>query len=778
MNSIYVCYGTETQNSKEVAQRIGKCISIYLKDVKVTVAGIHTISKKIILQQEYVIFVCSTTGQGNFPQNMIDFWKFLLNKNLPHSLQKEMKFAIFGLGDSSYRQYNHVARQLNARQIEQGANEIIEIGMGDDQHPQGYDGKLLSWIEELIQELLYIISSDTIASTIEVNIKEINNNSIYDIKKIITDIDKDFLVSAKSIDNIQPPELYIYNTNNCGKIQENYLLTENDKDKIVQPVIHVNINLQPENSLINRSIGINDTTNNTKNIVEYNIGDTIAIYVSNSKQIVNKILKQLNLNPYDVLYISLSSYTNVNIKLEYPEKIYAWELFTWYIDIQKTATRYFISVLYHFSTNIQEKEKLEEFLNDISGELLYHYCYRERRSYIEVLEDFPNSASSIPLSWIIESIPRILPRQYSIANDYLYTHSYIPLIISKLQDCTTINHVKEIRDIVYNGIDDTTASIFNIDTDISRTYLQAHICLVSVEYKTPYGRKKFGLCSNYIHKQCNNNNDKYIWYTIIKKNNIFFKYTNNMNFLLIGTGTGIAPQHSIIERRQYNFFTALLQNKDISDTIILEYILYIYKKKQFIKPYIEEVSTNNQYCKYISSSQYHTYKDTILHWDILSPNMGKIYLFYGCRYSNIDTQYQNFFYICTRIGIIDVYDVVLSRDIHKKENDYKDIQLQYLNKLSNAIIDDTTAINDNFSYICDKYVQDRQERKQLHEQIYTAQKANDTYCILSGRVNGQPNEMYRICIDILLKSGMEKHDAKRYLEQLLLCGNYIVDCWG
>ena len=49
-----------------------------------------------------VIFAVSTTGQGEVPDNMKAFWRFLLTKNLPPNSLVNSKFAVFGLGDSSY----------------------------------------------------------------------------------------------------------------------------------------------------------------------------------------------------------------------------------------------------------------------------------------------------------------------------------------------------------------------------------------------------------------------------------------------------------------------------------------------------------------------------------------------------------------------------------------------------------------------------------------------------------------------------------------------------
>ena len=40
------------------------------------------------------------------------FTRFLLRRNLPRGVLKPVKFAVFGLGDSSYPKFNAVARRL------------------------------------------------------------------------------------------------------------------------------------------------------------------------------------------------------------------------------------------------------------------------------------------------------------------------------------------------------------------------------------------------------------------------------------------------------------------------------------------------------------------------------------------------------------------------------------------------------------------------------------------------------------------------------------------
>lgn len=47
-----------------------------------------------------VVFVASTTGQGDVPANMRQLWRFLLLRSLPPGSLAAVRVAVFGLGDS------------------------------------------------------------------------------------------------------------------------------------------------------------------------------------------------------------------------------------------------------------------------------------------------------------------------------------------------------------------------------------------------------------------------------------------------------------------------------------------------------------------------------------------------------------------------------------------------------------------------------------------------------------------------------------------------------
>lgn len=124
---LLILYGTQTGNSLEVAEDLGR--EGIKRNFSVKVLDISKFNVLELPQRRLVIFVCSTAGQGEFPSNMKEFWKFLLRKNLPpHSLQS-LQFAVFGLGDSSYAKYNYVSKMLFNRLKQLGGTEILRRGM-------------------------------------------------------------------------------------------------------------------------------------------------------------------------------------------------------------------------------------------------------------------------------------------------------------------------------------------------------------------------------------------------------------------------------------------------------------------------------------------------------------------------------------------------------------------------------------------------------------------------------------------------------------------------
>jgi len=61
----------------------------------------------------------------------------LLRSDLPPDLFEDLQFAVFGLGDTSYEKFCWPAKKLFRRLKSLGAEEICELGEGDEQHHLG-----------------------------------------------------------------------------------------------------------------------------------------------------------------------------------------------------------------------------------------------------------------------------------------------------------------------------------------------------------------------------------------------------------------------------------------------------------------------------------------------------------------------------------------------------------------------------------------------------------------------------------------------------------------
>ncbi|KAK4625115.1 NADPH-dependent diflavin oxidoreductase 1 [Fulvia fulva] len=147
-----VLYGSETGNAQDVAEEVG-CMAERLR-FDTTVLDLDSVQLKDITKPTVVIFALSTTGQGEMPQNARAFWQKLLSSALTPGIMRKVHFTSFGLGDSSYAQYNVAHRMLHGRLVQLGAKPFCERGEGNEQHPEGHSAGFREWIVTLRSTVL------------------------------------------------------------------------------------------------------------------------------------------------------------------------------------------------------------------------------------------------------------------------------------------------------------------------------------------------------------------------------------------------------------------------------------------------------------------------------------------------------------------------------------------------------------------------------------------------------------------------------------------------
>lgn len=90
---IVILYGSQTGNAQDLAERIWRESKRFF--FRSTVQALDEYNVLELINETCAVFVCSTTGEGEEPDNMKSFWKFLLRKSLPSDTLLNLRWVIF-----------------------------------------------------------------------------------------------------------------------------------------------------------------------------------------------------------------------------------------------------------------------------------------------------------------------------------------------------------------------------------------------------------------------------------------------------------------------------------------------------------------------------------------------------------------------------------------------------------------------------------------------------------------------------------------------------------
>ncbi|CAH9072609.1 unnamed protein product [Cuscuta europaea] len=487
MKSLLILYASQTGNAIDAAERLGR--EAERRGWPALVLSVDEIDPTSLPNEDLVIFVVSTTGQGDTPDSMKVFWRFLLQRNLSQSWLKGVKYAVFGLGDSSYQKYNYVAKKLDKRLLDLGAIPVIEKGLGDDQHRSGYEGALDPWIATLWNALhqnnpmIFPNGLDYETSHLElmdqpkikITYHDVNDA---DVKAKVADLG--FVeMQIRRARSMSPGTLSEKTTRpDCFlRMVKNDRLCKAGSGKDVR-----HIELEPVSSSI-----------------QYEAGDILEVLPGQSSASVDAFIKRCNLNPYSYITVHArdkdQKLANKSISsIDLPLQLSTFVEMS--MDIASaTPRRYFFEIMSHFATSEHEKEKLQYFASSEGRDDLYQYNSKERRTVLEVLVDFPSV--QMPFEWLVQLVPPLKKRAFSISSSPLAHPN------------------------------------------------QVHLTVSVVGWTTPYGRKVKGLCSSWLAGLDPQGDLIPAWF----HKGSLPPPPPALPLILVGPGTGCAPFRGFIEER-------------------------------------------------------------------------------------------------------------------------------------------------------------------------------------------------------------------------------------
>lgn len=396
---ITILYGSETGTAQDVAEQIWKTAK--RKGLETSVFAMNDYNVQNLDTEKMIVFVVATTGQGDPPNNMRQFWRLLLRKSLPTTLLSNVKYGILGLGDSSYQKFNFAAKKLNRRLMQLGAKELLPIGLADDQHDLGIDAVVDSWLEEMWMK---------VGNTFNISIIDLINNENNIIERFhISEIDKNSMNNEYcSVRDIFMKEVFTNNEVKVGTIIENVRTTAEDHFQDVRLIKFRsdNINYQP--------------------------GDIVYVRPKNSQEQIEKFFDVLNDNNVQLTPDMLIQVTEKEIKVPnvLNQILTLYQIVEQYWDLSFKPRRSTMQLLSLISENELEKDKLDEFTTASGQEELYNYINRPRRTILELLADFPHTTSKLNVKLLFEIMSPIKPRAFSIASSLRITENEIHLLVA------------------------------------------------------------------------------------------------------------------------------------------------------------------------------------------------------------------------------------------------------------------------------------------------------------------------------------------------------------
>lgn len=127
-----ILYGSEANHAKDLALTLQQ--EADARGCDVTLNELDEVSVAELASKKHVVVICSTAGNGEFPKNAATFAKELMASATSLA---GVEISVFGLGDSSFANYNLAAKTLQDRFAALGA-KMAPLALGNDQDPERY----------------------------------------------------------------------------------------------------------------------------------------------------------------------------------------------------------------------------------------------------------------------------------------------------------------------------------------------------------------------------------------------------------------------------------------------------------------------------------------------------------------------------------------------------------------------------------------------------------------------------------------------------------------
>ena len=145
VRSLTVLYGTETGNSRGLAKTLAEAAKQH--GIVATLSDMADYKTRKLKEEQDVLVITSTHGEGDPPQSAVAFFEFLEGRKAPKL--PDLRFAVLALGDSTYEKYCEGGKRIDRRLEELGATRLApRVDCDVD-----YEDAAPAWIASVLEKL-------------------------------------------------------------------------------------------------------------------------------------------------------------------------------------------------------------------------------------------------------------------------------------------------------------------------------------------------------------------------------------------------------------------------------------------------------------------------------------------------------------------------------------------------------------------------------------------------------------------------------------------------
>jgi len=336
-----------------------------------------------IPQSKAAIFIMSTFGEGDPSDNVHEFWSWIESKR--GSALSQLRYMAFGLGNSNYKHYNAVIDHVVERIENLGAQPLAPTGRADDAKGETEE-HFLEWKDDALATLKGTFGLE-------------EHDPIYEPS---IQVAEDASIDAATVSHGVPLEQA---TNRAAarsmsaihalQVKSSHELFKSTKDR---NCLHMEIDLSAITGL------------------KYKTGDHFGIWPINPEAEVAKLVRSLDYAERLQKTVTVNPIEG-ETKLKVPKSVTVSALLNHYLEITAPVSRDIVASLVEFAPNQTARDRLLALSRDarLFSELS-HATYINFGRLLEYADDTAGAWSSVPLSFIIEAIPTLRPRYYSISS--------------------------------------------------------------------------------------------------------------------------------------------------------------------------------------------------------------------------------------------------------------------------------------------------------------------------------------------------------------------------